>query len=152
MSHTWGWGKESMSLSMCLRHDLCSLALRCKLEMSDFAMVAFEFLLNCFGPSIASLAIGFFFFIKDMLFLTYEWRRILFDFFLKNGSTRYYTFILLSTYILLQISIASDTLKNLWIHHFGIKTIICLQIWPEKLVMLEIHHTDIICYCSDHFQ
>lgn len=77
--------RESMFSSMCLRHDLCSLALRCKLEMSAFAMVAFEFLHNSFGPSVASLATGLFFFIKNILFPSHEWRLILFDFFLMEA-------------------------------------------------------------------
>lgn len=55
-------------------------------------------------------------------------------FFLKKkayGSSRCHTFILLSVYILSQLTIAADTLTNLWVHHFGIKTIICLQIWQK---------------------
>lgn len=53
---------ESMVLNTCLRLDLCSLALRCKPEMSAYEMVAFEFLLNNFWLSVATLPAFFFFF------------------------------------------------------------------------------------------
>lgn len=94
---------ESLVLNTCLRLDLCSLALRCKLEMSACEMVAFEFLLNNFWLSVATLSAFFFFlpFIKGILLPTHEWRLIWFD--LKKikayGSSRCHTFILLSVYI-----------------------------------------------------
>lgn len=70
-SHLGLW--ESMFLNMCLRLDLCSLALRCKLEMSACEMVAFEFLLNNFWLSVATLSAFLFFALHKGYPFTNSW-------------------------------------------------------------------------------